>query len=119
MVGVVVEQRVPEVEHLHDALVGDPVVDRAVLAPCRDEAAPAQPGEVVRDLRLRLAEPVNELADRQLALVAQQFEDANAGRVAQPAEVLRDQVAAGGRCGQTERGFQRGHGHLLLPIYGY
>jgi hypothetical protein len=48
-------------------LVGDAVVDRAVLAATVDEAAPAQAGEVARDLRLRLADQLNELADRPLA----------------------------------------------------
>ena len=71
MLGVVVEQRVGEVEHRDDARVGDPVVDGAVLAAGLDEAAPAQTGEMVGDLRLRLAEPLDQLTDRELALVAQ------------------------------------------------
>ena len=113
MVGVVVEQRLRKLEHLDHALVGDPVVDGAVLAAGLDEAAPAQAGEMVGDLRLRLPQPLDQGADRQLAFVAQQLEDADAGRVAEPTEVLRDQVAARGRLGQTERGFEYGHGHLL------
>ena len=96
MLCVVVQQRVRQVDHPHDSLVGDPVVDDAMLAPCLDEAAPAQAGEMVRHLRLRRPEPIDQLSHRQLALVAQQLEDANARGVAEPAEVLRDQVAAYG-----------------------
>src|SRR2546425_4727286 len=102
-----------KVEHLDDALVGDPVVDRAMLAPRLDEAAPTQTGEVVRDLRLRLAQPLDQLPHRQLSLVAQQLQNLHPRLVAETAEVLGDQVAAGRRLGQTERGFENGHRHLL------
>src|SRR5262249_57245509 len=84
-----------------------------------DKAAPTQTSEMVRDLRLRLAEPLDQLAHRQLTLVAQQLENAHPGRVAEAAEVLRDQVAARRRLGETERCFEYGHQHLLLSIYGY
>jgi hypothetical protein len=50
---VVLEQRVREVEDPDHPLVGDPVVDGAVLAARVDEAAPAKTSEVVGDLRLR------------------------------------------------------------------
>src|SRR5438067_7586130 len=102
-----------KVEHLDAAFVGDPVVDGAMLAPRLDEAAPAQTGEVVRDLRLRLAQPLDQLPHRQLSLVAQQLQNLHPRLVAETAEVLGDQVAAGRRFGQTERGFENGHRHLL------
>jgi hypothetical protein len=70
-----------------------------VLSPRFDEAAPAQTGEMVRDLRLRLTEPLDQRADRELALVAQKLEDPHPGRVAQSAEVLGNQIAAGRRVG--------------------
>jgi hypothetical protein len=66
--GVVGQQRVPEVEHPSDAFVADLVEDGAVLASCLDEAAPAQTGEVVRHLRLRDPQTLDELPDGQLAL---------------------------------------------------
>jgi len=113
VLGVVVQKRLCKVEHLDDALVGDPVVDGAMLAAGLDEAAPAQTGEMVGDLRLWLAEPLHQLTDRELTLVAQQLENAHSGRIAEPAEVLRDQVAAHRRCGKAERGFTGGHERLL------
>ena len=106
---VVVQQRVREADHPHDSLVGDPVVDDAMLAPRVDEAAPAQAGEMVRHLRLRHAEPLDQFSHRQLALVAQQLEDANAGEVAEAAEVLRDQVASDRCFRKAERGLELGH----------
>ncbi|HET8893585.1 MAG TPA: hypothetical protein VFM96_05770 [Gaiellaceae bacterium] len=111
--GVIVEQRLCKVEHFDDALVSDPVEDGAVLAPRLDEAAPTQTGEMVGDLGLRLIEPLDQLTDRELTLVAEQLEDPDTGRVAETAEVLGDQIAAGGRFGKAERSFENGHGHLL------
>ena len=95
MLGVVGEQPLSELEQLEDSWVGDPVEDAPLLALGLDEAAPAQAGEVVGDLRLRYAEPLDELADGQLAFVAQQLEDADPGGVAEAAEVLGDEVALG------------------------
>jgi hypothetical protein len=46
VLGVVLEQRVGELEHPENAPVGDAVVDGAVLAAAADESAPAQAGEV-------------------------------------------------------------------------
>ena len=103
MLGVVGEQRVREVDHLRDALVGDPVEHGAVLAPRLDEPAPAQAGEVVGDLRLRFAEPLDQFADRELALGPQQLEDPDPRGIAEAAEVLGDQVAASRRFRQLER----------------
>jgi hypothetical protein len=45
-------------------------VDVRVPALALDKAAPAQAGEVVGDLGLRLAEPFDQLADRQLVVLA-------------------------------------------------
>jgi acyl-CoA reductase-like NAD-dependent aldehyde dehydrogenase len=97
----VCEQRLREIEQLRDALVRDAVVDDAMLAPRLHKTAPAQAGEMIRDLRLRLPEARDELADRQLTLVAQQLEDAHPGRVAEAAEVLRDEVAVSRSFGQA------------------
>jgi hypothetical protein len=68
MLGVVLQQRVGEVEHLEHALVGDAVVDRPVLAAAVDESTPAQAGEVGRDLGLWRPDQLDELADRALAV---------------------------------------------------
>jgi hypothetical protein len=102
VLGVVVEQRVRKIEDLDDALVGDPVVNGAVLAAGLDEAAPAQTGEMGGDLRLRQSEPLDQLADRELNLVAEQLENAHSGRIAEPAEVLGDKIAAHGRFGKAD-----------------
>src|SRR2546428_12628748 len=104
MLLVVSEQRLPEVEHRDHSLVGDPVEHRALLTPRLDEATPAQAGEMIRDLRLRHTKTCDELADRQLALTAQQLEDPQPDRITQPAEVLRHQVARQRRGRKTERG---------------
>jgi hypothetical protein len=53
VIGVAFEQGVSQLDHPRDPLVGDSVVDRAVLATSLDEAAPTQAGEVVGDLGLR------------------------------------------------------------------
>lgn len=102
MLGVVREQRTCQVEHLSDALVGDPVVDDSVLPAGGDKAAPAQTGEVVGDLRLGEPEALHETPDRELALLAQQLEDAKPGRVAKAPEVLRNEVGLGRCLGKPE-----------------
>jgi hypothetical protein len=99
---VVLEQRLAERHELRDASVGDPVEDAPVLPATLDESAPSQAGEVVRDLGLADPEPLDEIADRPLA-VAQQPQDAQARRVAQPTEVLGQQVGLGRLLGQRER----------------
>jgi hypothetical protein len=96
---VVLEQCVREVEHLDDALVRDPVVDDPVLAAGSDEAAPAKTDEVGGDLRLGEPEPRDELADRQLALLAQQLEDAKSSRIAEAAEVFATRSLLAGASG--------------------
>ena len=53
VIGVVVKQHVGKMQHLNDTLVGDRVEDRATLLARDNEAATAQAGQVVRDLRLR------------------------------------------------------------------
>jgi len=102
MISVGVQQRTAELNDCADALVRQAVVDGAVLAACGHEAAPAQAGEMVRDLRLRLAELLGELSDRALSL-GHELEDAQPGAVPEHAEVLRQQVGLDGRDGQPER----------------
>src|SRR5262249_20148502 len=112
---VVLEQRVREVEHLHDPPARDPVVHGAMLASRGDESAPAQTRQVVRHFRLRLAETLDKLAHRQLTPLAQQLEDPQPYRIAQAAEVLRDEIAPRRRLRELERCFQPGH--RLLQSY--
>src|SRR6266852_4410286 len=102
MLGIVIQKRVRKVEHADHALVGDAVVDGAVLTSRLDEAAPAQTGEVVRDLRLWQAEPLDQLTNREFPLVTKQLENPDARLVAQPAEVLRDQIATSRGVGKTK-----------------
>src|SRR2546426_12846564 len=101
------------VELLAEALVGATVITRALLPRVLDKTAPAPQGEAVQDLRLWLAEQLYKPSHRQLSLVAQQLQNLHPRLVAETAEVLGDQVAAGRRFGQTERGFENGHRHLL------
>ncbi len=61
VLGVVTQQLLAQLEEARDPLVGQAVVDGPVLAAAIDEAAPAQAGEVVRDLRLRRSERFHEL----------------------------------------------------------
>jgi hypothetical protein len=103
VLGVVLQQRAAERQQLRDSPVREPVVDARVLAAGLHETAPAQARQVIRDLGLRLAEPLDEIADRQLAVLPQQLEDAHPRRVAQPAEVLGDQVGLCGRLREHER----------------
>lgn len=102
-----------EVEHRDNALVGDPVEHGAVLTACLDEAAPAQAREVVRHLRLCEPEPFDQLADRELALVTKQLENPQANRVAETAEVLRDEIGLDRSLGKTKR---RGGTHQAASI---
>src|SRR5262249_49083631 len=106
---VVFEQCVREVEHPDDPPVRDPVVDRPMLPPRLDKAAPAQTGEMVRHLRLWLAETLDELANGQLTLVAQQLEDAQPPRGAKAREVLRDESAPRRCFREMERCCQLSH----------
>jgi alkylmercury lyase len=110
VVGVVLQERVGEIEHLEDALVGDAVVDRAVLAARVDEAAPAQAGEMRRDLRLGGGDELDQLPDGALA-VSERLENPNASRVAEAAEVLGDDVDFDWLRRELERGFGDG-GHI-------
>src|SRR5687767_14627178 len=63
VVGVLLEQRAGELEHLDDAHIRDLVVDAAMLAAADHEAAPAQARQMIRDLRLRLPGRRDQLAD--------------------------------------------------------
>jgi len=80
--------------YLRHTLVGQPVED-ALSAPFgSDESAPAQARKVVGHLGLGLAQRLHEFADRTLFL-AQQTEDPQTGRVAEPTKVLREHVRLG------------------------
>src|SRR5205823_12476758 len=81
---VVLEQRLRELEHLQHPLIRDPIKDDPMLPPRLDKAAPAQTSEMVRNLRLRHPQPPHQLTNRQLALVAEQLEDPQSRRLAQP-----------------------------------
>jgi hypothetical protein len=110
MLGVVGQQRPSEREELRDALIGEAVIDGRVVAACVHESAPAQAGQVVGHLRLGLGEAIDELAHRQLAVVTEQLEDANACRVAERAEVLADELGLR-RAFRKRKGRPRG-GHI-------
>ena len=58
---------------------------------------------MVRDLRLRHAEAVDELADRELTARAQLVEDAQPRGVAESTELLGDQIALSRRLREPER----------------
>ena len=58
---------------------------------------------MVRHLRLRDPQPLDELPDGQFALRSKQFEDPQPDRVAEAAEVLRDQVRLDRSLRQAER----------------
>ena len=103
MLFVIGEQGVSEVEQIEHAVVRDPVVDGAVLAAGNNEAAPTEAGKMVGDLWLRESEPLDKFAHRQLALVAQQLEDAHARRVAETAEVLGNEIGRLRRARKAER----------------
>ena len=93
MLGVIDQQRIGQIEHLEDTIVGDAIHNGSMTALGVEEAAPAQTGKVVRHLRLCLAQAGSEFADRELPLGPEQFEDADPKRVAEGSEVLRDDVA--------------------------
>ena len=103
MFGVVVEQLTTELDHRGHPLVGEPVVHRSVLAPGDDEAAPAQAGEVIGHLWLRFSQERGQLADRALAL-GHELERAQAGAIAEHAEVLGEQVGLRWAVRQAEGG---------------
>jgi hypothetical protein len=66
------------------AFVGHEVEDRTVLATGRDEAAPAQPGEMVRYAGDRDVEAGRDLTDRQVTLRIEELEDPESCRGRQP-----------------------------------
>ncbi len=105
MLLVACEKLTSQVDHVLDAIVGDPVVDRPVLASGLDEAAPAQARQVIGDVRLGQADAVDQLADRQLLLRLQRFQDAQARRVGKDAEVLGEDLGLGGPGREAKRGF--------------
>ena len=102
MLGVVVQQSAGKRDDRADAVIGEAVVDAAVLAAGRDESAPAQTREMVGDVRLRLTEQPDELADRAL-LRGDQLDHPQARAIAEDAEVLRQQIGLGGSVWKTKR----------------
>ena len=92
MLGVIREQRLRQLQHRLHPCVADSVEHGAALASRLDEPAPAKAGEVIRPLRLRQREPVDELADAEFPFALEQLEDAQPDRIAQSAEVLRDEI---------------------------
>ncbi len=103
VLGVARQHRPGELEHRPGALVGDAVVDGPVLAPCGDESAPAQAGEVGGGARLAGAYLLDDLTDRKLALPVEQLEDVKPRRVAEGTEVLGQQLALTGLARDPER----------------
>jgi hypothetical protein len=103
VLGVAGQQRSGQPHEVKHALVGDAVEDLGVAAFALDEATPAQAREVVGDLRLRLAQVLDELADGQLAVLVEHFQYAHARGVGQHREVLGEEVGLGWRGGQPER----------------
>lgn len=89
MLRVVGKQPARKLEQLLDPGIGGAVENGRVLAPCGDEAAPPQTRKVIRHLRLRLAQPRDELPNRKLLMLRKQVEDPNTSGIAQAAEVLR------------------------------
>lgn len=87
MLLVPLQQGVREAEDLDHPLVFDAVVDRTVLAAGLDEAACPKRREMARHGRLRDTEALGQVADRELALLAEQLEDAEARRVGERPEV--------------------------------
>lgn len=92
MLLVLIEERRRQTEDPDHPLVPDAVVDRTVLAADLDEAACPKRREMARYGRLRDAEALAQLADRELALLAEQLEDAEARRVGQRPEAGRDRI---------------------------
>ena len=88
MVLVFPEEFARERDELRHSLIGDSVVDRAVLAASFDEAAPAQAGEMVGNVRLSDAEPLDEPVHGELTVVGQGRQDPQSDRIGEYAEVL-------------------------------
>jgi hypothetical protein len=106
VVCVVGEERVAESEELSDSPVCDRVVDDAVLALRRYEAAPTQAGQMIRDVRLGEARALDYLTDAQLAISVQQLEDSEPIRIRECTKVLRNEIRACRRLRKEEgRGF--------------
>ena len=103
MLGVVVEQRFGDGDEFPHARVRKPVDDGTIVAAGGDEAAPAQAAEVCRHGRLRHLQQLHQLARGELAGLVQQPQDPQPRRIAEPAEVLRDQIGLRRRVRQDER----------------
>jgi hypothetical protein len=96
-----------EVEHDR---VGDPVERPRPLLAAGEEALGVEGGEVLGDVLLGGAQRLGQLADRSLAALAQEIEDAQPGGVREGAETARDQLGGGGVEGALHR-------HAKLPIH--
>src|SRR3954454_6373659 len=64
MLRVVGQEAVGERQNLRNPRVGKSVVDAPMLAAGLHETAPAQAGQMLRDLRLRLAKPLDQCPNR-------------------------------------------------------
>src|SRR5581483_9246583 len=102
---VLLEQAAGEGDDPRDTPVGDPVVDRAMVAARRDEAAPAKAREVVRNVGLGNCKTFDQLPDRELVLGLQQLDDPEPGRMGEDAEVLGEELGPGRRVRNVERRF--------------
>src|SRR3954470_7112755 len=72
---------VAESKELLDPLVRDRVVGNTTIPPRRHKAAPAQTGQMIRDVRLAQPRPLDQLANPKLPLLTQQLEETQATRV--------------------------------------
>jgi hypothetical protein len=104
---VSLEQLARQLDQPHHPRVRDPVVDGSVFAPSLHEPAPAQACQMVGDVRLCELQPTGELADRHLALLGEEIEDAQPRAVREDAEVLGEELLLGGGIREAKRGVYR------------
>lgn len=111
MLDVVHKQRLAEIEQRDDALVGDEVEDRPMLAARPDKAAPTKTSQMVRNPGLARPKPLGKLTDSQLALAAQELEKLETGWIGEGAEVLGDKVHRYRRVGELKRSLTESSTH--------
>lgn len=116
MLGIVCEQATSERQHLGHPVIGDAVVDSAVLTPGEHEAAPTQAGKVFGDFRLRKPESVGQLADRKF-LLFKLSNQTKTRRVAERPEVLGYQIERGRLLSDPERRRSKGFHHMRNIAY--
>lgn len=98
-----VEERPRQIDDRGNAAVGDAVVHEAVFPPRLDEPAPTEAAQVVRDGALRDAQPLDDLADGELALRDEKFEDPKTCRIAESPEVLGEELGPLGHPREAKR----------------